>query len=366
MGRFALSVIILLSVWAEASAQLRLTMPEAEPLGGTDTVSVLIAGDVMMHSRQLDYDFSDFFRQLSPLLESADFSAVNMEFSLGGEPYSGYPAFSAPDSVALCLARDFGVDVFLTANNHILDRGSNGLRRTLEVYSRLGRSFGTRYTGSSADSLDRQRNNPLMLFAKGVRIALVNFTYGTNRGKDSAWPEVNYMRRDDVAEALARARELGADFVVALPHWGTEYSLRHDVSQQEWAEWLVEHGADAVVGSHPHVVQDTTHIGGRPIIYSTGNLVSNMSARNTKLGLMVRLDFIHDFSSGEKRMAEPELIFTWCCLPGMLEDGYCTITVKERAGRRGDWLAPSDYDNMAATLERVCAATGINYSAEGL
>ena len=144
------------------------------------------------------------------------------------------------------------------------------------------------------------------------------------------------------------------------------HELNHDDSQQEWAEWLVAGGVDAVVGSHPHVVQDTTSIDGRPVIYSTGNLVSNMSARNTRLGLMVRLNFIHDFATGEKRLAEPELVFSWCCLPGTLDEGYRVITVKERAGRRGDWLTPSDFDNMVATLKRVTAETGIRYSAAGL
>ena len=359
------AILMLLTAWTSA-AQLRLTVPEASPLGKTDTVSVLIGGDVMLHARQLDYGFSGFFRDVGELMRSADFTAVNMEFSLGGPPYSGYPAFSAPDSIACILASGCGVDVFLTANNHILDRGAAGLGRTLEVYSALRDSLGTEYTGCAADSLDTARTNPLMLFSKGVRIALINFTYGTNLGKGPGWPAVNYMRRDEISEAIARADSLGADFIVALPHWGTEYSLLHDDSQQEWAEWLVAGGVDAVVGSHPHVVQDTTSIDGRPVIYSTGNLVSNMSARNTRLGLMVRLNFIHDFATGEKRLAEPELVFTWCCLPGTLDEGYRVITVKERAGRRGDWLTPSDFDNMVATLKRVTAETGIRYSAAGL
>ena len=58
-------------------------------------------------------------------------------------------------------------------------------------------------------------------------------------------------------------------------------------------------------------------------------------------------------------LQEPELMFTWCCLPGMIGEGYSTIFVKEWAGRRDDWLTPSDFDNMTATLDRVRAATGI-------
>lgn len=371
MGKAALSVIaLLLAAGTAAPAQdchalrdpgpaVRTVFSRAEPLGRTDTLSLMVMGDVMLHERQLSHEFSGFLEHVAQKMRSADFTAANLEFSLGGEPYSGYPAFSAPDSIASILAGLCGTDIFLTANNHILDRGSEGLRRTLEVYSGLRERLGTKYTGTASDSLDDARNNPLMLLGKGVRIALVNFTYGTNRGKGEEWPDVSYMRRDDVLRDIRAAESQGADFIIALPHWGTEYSLTHDPVQEEWAEWLIDNGADAIIGSHPHVVQDTVHIKGRPVIYSTGNVVSNMSARNTRLGLAVTLRFVNDSRTGEKKMLEPELDFTWCCLPGMLSDNYSTIFAKEWASRRKDWLTPSDFDNMTATLDRVREATGI-------
>ena len=372
MGKASLSLLALLvCAWTGFSAaprhalqgpgkvQVRTRLEPPHPLGRPDTVSVMILGDVMMHSAQLQHDFSGFLKHLAHETNSADFTAANLEFTLAGEPYSGYPAFSAPDSIAAVLAAENGVDIFLTANNHILDRGQAGLERTLRIYSGMRDSLGIEYTGCASDSLDNASNNPLTLFCRGIRISLVNFTYGTNLGKGSGWPRVNYMRRKEVGDAISRARAVGADFIIALPHWGTEYELRHDSTQQEWAEWLVAQGADAVIGSHPHVVQDTTHIGGKPVIYSTGNVVSNMSARNTRLGMTVMLKFVSDPASGDMRMLEPELMFTWCCLPGMIGEGYSTIFVKEWAGRRDDWLTPSDFDNMTATLDRVRAATGI-------
>ena len=372
MGKASLSLLALLvCAWAGFSAvprhalpgpgkvQVRIRLEPPRPLGRPDTVSVMILGDVMLHSAQRQHDFSGFLKYLSHETSSADFTAANLEFTLAGEPYSGYPAFSAPDSIAAVLAAENGVDIFLTANNHILDRGQAGLERTLRIYSGMRDSLGIEYTGCASDSLDNASNNPLTLFCRGIRISLVNFTYGTNLGKGPGWPQVNYMRRKEVGDAISRARAGGADFIIALPHWGTEYVLRHDSTQQEWAEWLVAQGADAVIGSHPHVVQDTTHISGKPVIYSIGNVMSNMSARNTRLGMTVTLKFVSDPASGDMRMLEPELMFTWCCLPGMIGEGYSTIFVKEWAGRRDDWLTPSDFDNMTATLDRVRAATGI-------
>ncbi len=356
---FPLTLAILAAACLNAPAQsVRCPIPPPKPIGhGTDTVSIIVIGDVMMHSRQLEYDHREFLEGIAPSLREADAAVANMEFSLGGPPYSGYPAFSAPDSYAEYIRDGCGVDIFLTANNHILDRGGKGLSRTLSVYD----SLGVRHCGSAADSLKFVSDYPLMLTVRGIRIALINFTYGTNNPPkpSGAWPRVNFMRRGEVKAAMDRAKARGADFIVALPHWGTEYELRHSGSQYEWAEWLVEQGADAIVGSHPHVVQDTTHIKGAPVIYSTGNAISNMSARNTRLGLTVTLRFTVNPASGEKSMLSPQLRFIWCTLPGTLTGGYRTIFTDEYVSRRSEWLNPSDYDEMTSTLSRVRQATGI-------
>ena len=303
----------------------------------------------MMHTRQLQYDHSSFLEDLKPLLSEADLAIANAEFTLAGPPFTGYPAFSAPDGY-LSSILDAGVDVLLTANNHILDKGSAGLERTLKQYGR--------FAGSGLDEEQYQRNNPLIVPVKGIRIALVNFTYGTNLGASAGYPRVSRMNKMEIAGQMARAKK-NADFVIVLPHWGEEYELTHNASQQEWAEWLVEQGADAIIGAHPHVVQDTTHIKGVPVVYSLGNAVSNMSAPNTRLELAAVLRLVKHKGSGEKCVLEPQLHFLWCTLPGKKTDNYRTVVVEDQIGRRDDWQDKTDYDNMTKTLERVKKATGI-------
>ena len=346
---FILVLIALASQGASAQFLYKLPPPQAV-YAPCDTTTVFIIGDVMMHRKQLEHDHTTFLEYIEPHMQKADFCVANMEFSLGGKPYTGYPAFSTPDWYADYLAQ-CGADVFLTANNHILDRGLKGLRRTLKVYDKMADSLGIHYTGVGSE--------PLIIRRRGISIALVNFTYGTNVGPEVSSPDVLRMRKEDVAKAIGKAQEKGADFIVALPHWGNEYQLRHSPAQESWAEWLVSEGCCAVVGAHPHVVQDTTHIKGTPVIYSMGNAVSNMSAENTRLELAVTLRFIFDRNSGMKRMLEPQLDFMWCTLPGRLTHSYATIMIKEWANRRGDWLMSSDYDNMIQTLERVKSITGI-------
>lgn len=348
------SFLVVLSSVARAGSDVR-TGPIRFPLPVSDTVTMVIIGDVMMHARQLEYPHDKFLSGISPFLKEADCAVANMEFTLGGEPYTGYPAFSSPDSYAGYVS-DCGVDVFLMANNHILDRGANGLDRTLGVYRNMD---GVRFTGAAADAREKESVYPLIIRERGVSIALINFTYGTNTPSDRDWPAVNRTDTTDIANAIRRARQRKADYVIALPHWGEEYRLLHSSAQERLARWLADKGVDAIIGSHPHVVQDSTHIAGIPVVYSTGNAVSNMSATDTRLELAVSISFVRDSIFGRSRMLEPELRFMWCTLPGQLTDSYCTIFVDEWEGRRDEWITPSDYDNMMSTLERVKKATGI-------
>ena len=310
------------------------SLPEVLPAPRPDTVTVRIIGDVMMHTGQInaartrarslsdtlrEFDFTPFLDSIAPALSEADLAIAGMEFTMAGEPYTGYPAFSAPDSYAEYMA-DCGIDVFLTANNHILDKGIKGLKRTIRTLDTLEARGRIRYTGIAAPE-DTLRN-PLIVKVKDQNIAIVNFTYGTN-----CYPELDHhivcFQDSTVFSMISTARER-ADFVLVCPHWGEEYVLTHNQRQADWAVSLAQAGADAIVGAHPHVVQDAANItttDGRvvPVYYSIGNAVSNMSAPNTQDELMVTL-----------RISEGKLIdisHTWlhCYLPNQLTDSYTTV-----------------------------------------
>ena len=332
-----------------------------------DTLTLAFIGDIMLHSAQIEntsrpdgtFDFSGYFPELKEDLRKADIAVGNMEFTLAGPPYSGYPAFCAPDSFAGYVA-DCGVDIFLTANNHILDKGDRGAARTLEVYRRM-RERGILDTGCFADSLSLEAGYPLIVDVKGLKIALVNFTYGTNVPPGNGFPKVCRMDREEIASAMEKARET-ADIIIALPHWGIEYDLKHSDEQYRMAEFLVRRGADAIVGSHPHVVQDTgrmmaldgDHV---PVIYSLGNLISNMSAANTQTGLVVTLPIVRH-PDGRATVCPPEYTFTWCSLPGKLTDAHVTVPIEKYEDRRDEWNDPSDYDRMITTFNRILKTSG--------
>ena len=368
------------SIVMHASRNLKPVIPRP------DTVSFIFLGDIMLHSDQIEnaalefrknpgnaaacghdaFDFSHYFSEIQEYISRADLAVANMEFTLGGEPFSGYPSFSAPDSYAEYFA-GCGIDVFLTANNHILDRGKSGAERTLEKYSILHDRFGTMHTGTFADSVRFRDSNPLVTEVNGIRTALVNFTYGTNKSINGEYPAVNRTEKHRLVHLMERAENSGADLIIALPHWGEEYSLHHSEAQHELAVWLAEHGADIIIGAHPHVVQDSTILEvGRgmftgkkvPVIYSLGNAISNMSAPNTQIGLMAEVRAVK-LMNGTVRMLPVEFTFLWCSLPGRLKDTHCTIPVKEYLTKYGSWRMPYEYEKMLDTYVRVKAETGI-------
>ena len=337
-------------------------------LPATDTLTICVCGDIMMHIGQIQkadkgngiHDFKGCFRHIKGLVESADISIANMEFPMAGSPYAGYPEFSAPEQIGHDVA-EAGFDVMLAANNHIFDKGSKGAAKTLEIYRQLKEKYGTGMAGLSADQEDFDRTTPLRIERKGIQVALLNMTYGTNRGADLHWPKTLYIsQKETIKKALQRAEN--ADLTIALPHWGTEYVLEHSASQEQTATWLAENGADVIIGSHPHVIQDTQtlQVGRKKVnvAYSLGNVLSNMSAKNTQLGLIAWLRITRN-DTGEIDILPLEFTYIWCSRPGGFDNGYTVIPVGDFIGKRHLWQGGWDYDKMMATLERVMNETGI-------
>lgn len=337
---------------------------EVKPLYRCDTLEICFVGDIMMHQKQIEtahkndgtYDFSTYFHHLEKHIRSADIAVGNMEFTLGGKPYTGYPAFSAPDSYATYIA-DIGFDIFLLANNHIFDKGANGAKRTLDIYDRIKESHGIMITGLAGNDQEMHDNNPLIFRQKGISVAMLNFTYGTNVGSGAHWPKTNYLSEVEKAGKAFEAATK-ADITIALPHWGIEYDLHHSQSQRKKAEELIRNGADIIIGSHPHVVQDTDIIQEVPVIYSMGNAVSNMSAPNTQVGLMVTIHIIRN-GNGDIYVDTPQYRLLWCSRPGGYCNSYTVLPISEFIGTRDEWIGGWEYDKMIRTYHHVMNATGI-------
>ena len=271
---------------------------EGETYEGDSLVTLLFAGDVMGHKPQVDaaydratgqYSYSDCFRYVKPYIEDVDFACANLEVTLGGAPYTGYPCFSSPDAL-LFEVQNIGFDLLFTANNHVLDRGKMGVERTIMMLD----SMGMPHAGSYVDTLSRDTSYPLIMDVKGLKVGFINATYGTNGLKEKAPNVVNRLDTVQMARDLERLAEMGADLKVAVLHWGNEYELKGNKRQWQYAQSLANHGADLIIGGHPHVVQNADTVfaaSGKPVVlyYSMGNFISNQQRLETKGGIMVRV-----------------------------------------------------------------------------
>lgn len=298
------------------------TLVLAISASGQDTtrLSLLFLGDIMQHDSQINdawdpitkrYDYNPCFQYVKAYTQAADLAIGNLELTLAGPPYKGYPQFSAPDELLVAL-KNMGMDVLVTANNHCVDTGRKGLERTIEMLD----SLRIPHTGTFVDEVAKLNDHPLLVEKNGFKLALLNYTYGTN-----GLPvyEPNIVNRIDTAMMridLVRAKNMKPDAIIVFTHWGSEYQSLASVWQKAVAEHCFKHGANIIIGAHPHVIQpmawrkDKNQL----IAYSLGNFVSGQRKRYTDGGAMITFDLqkiSFAMDSAVTRVENPKYILEW-------------------------------------------------------
>lgn len=276
-------------------------------------IRIVAVGDVLMWGSQIaaartksGYDFDSMFASVRPLLKAGDITIGNLETTLSGReqvyqqrnPKTGYPKFNCPDELAGTLKRA-GFHVMTTANNHCMDRGVNGLKRTLSVLDR----HGLKHTGTFRSAADR--NKPLIVTKNDIRVGILSYTYGTNFipvPKDQSWL-VNRISLPLMKADIRRLRD-AADVVVVCVHFGNEFHRKPNNRQRQIASALLNCGADIVFGAHPHVIQPlsvrTVDSRKRVVCYSLGNFISARMMKNphTQSGVIVTVTVRKDDNGG--------------------------------------------------------------------
>ena len=273
---------------------------EPEPI----TFTLTAIGDVMCHNTQYwdayqketnTYDFSYVFDDIKFDIQKSDISVASLETCFAGEErgYSNYPTFNSPDSLAYSL-KDIGIDVLSTAGNHCLDMGFDGLSRTIDVLNKADIShLGTYKTQEERDKI-------LFKYTKGLKVAFINYTYGTNGipvPSDKPYC-VNLIDKDLIKKDIESAKSQNADVIVACMHWGTEYQTSPNNEQKDLADFLFQNGVNIILGNHPHVLQPfekrtvTLEDGSTQdgfIIYALGNFICDQNAENTRNSIILNL-----------------------------------------------------------------------------
>jgi poly-gamma-glutamate synthesis protein (capsule biosynthesis protein) len=285
-------------------------------------MTINLVGDLMCHLPQTKnaqtgsdtYDFKPSFEYIKPFLQQADLTIGNLETTFAGtnQPYAGYPAFNSPDAYCEAL-KDAGFDFLVTANNHSMDTREAGLLRTIEIIKKNNLGYaGTYFSKKDMDSIR-------IITINGIRLGILNFTYGTNGAYPSA--DNRYMLSlidsAEVTHSILAAKQKGADVVLVFYHMGTENISEPTAAQKNAVKYAMDAGANLIIGAHPHVVGPTTKQYSKAIndsvfiAYSLGNFLSNQYWRYTDAGVILKICIQKNVTKNKTTFKKAEYTPTW-------------------------------------------------------
>lgn len=265
------------------------------------TIEIVAVGDILMLQSQINsakipglnqYLFHSMFEPIMPYIQSADLAIGNLESPLAGRespyqqrnPETHYPMLNCPDELASAL-KDAGFHVLITANNHCLDRGVKGLKRTLAILDQ----HELEHTGTFNSLLSSK--DLLIKDIQGIKVGILAYTRGVNFNpypNSQPWL-VNRLRKKKIRNDIRQLKEKNIDLVIVAIHFGKEFRHTPVEHQQNWVKKLFQYGADIVLGCHPHVLQPMIlkqvedgygEVKDRFAIYSLGNFISDELLRH--------------------------------------------------------------------------------------
>ena len=337
----ALIVVVVLALIIRGCVSRRAKQEEeavrqaAEAAVQTEAVSIkatlAAVGDVMCYDEQIadalqsdgEYDFSASFAAVSPYLQAADLTVGNLELNFCGKDksYSGKPMFNAPEALAEDL-KDAGFDILQTANTYSIQNGLNGLTATYRYLVEQGiQPLGTYYMQSAKD----KDAGIYVKNVNGIKFAFFAYTKGMNnmtlpedatycvdvlyKDYNSNYEQIN---EEALLASVEAAKNAGADVIVAMLHWGSEYEFEPTDSQKEIADLLFKNGVDVILGSHSHEVGPmelrTVTVDGKSkkvfIAYSLGNFFSAMTTGTTQESAVLNIEISMDPETGETEISD--------------------------------------------------------------
>lgn len=300
--------------------------PAPEPVLGDDTVIHFVAGGDLTVTNKLitvgERGYDEIFRDVAPLFANADLSTLNLEGNLAGAPY-GSSTGSAPMTLAYALQKT-GLDMVQLANSFSNSRGPSGLHATIDNAV----AAGLEPVGVFKDTQQFKEKRGFSLFQiKGIKIAVVAFTKGLNgmslldgnedcvnllyKDYDTTYQKIN---TDGINAILDDIDRESPDLVIALVHWGSEFNDNISSTQKSIVKLLQGRGVDAIIGSHPHYVQELVYdeITGQFLAYSLGDFLPSafelkpvpdiQPVAGTEYSILLDLEITKSAATGETKI----------------------------------------------------------------
>ena len=296
------------------------------------TATLCFVGDLMCHSTQFNYakvdadsfDFTGVYREVKKYLSAVDLTVGNLESVIAGKNkgYSGYPYFNAPDDFVYAL-KDAGFDLLITANNHALDQGWEGVKRMIDVIN----EYKIHRTGTFISQEDR--DSVRIFLVNSIKIAILAYSENTNglpipKGKDFI---INLIDEELIKRDISKAREKNVDVVLVHLHYGPEYNREPSDYQKQIVQKIIELGADIIIGGHPHVIQpfdffktSDSKLDSGFVAYSLGNFVSNQRWRYSDAGIILNIQISINKFTDSVYISEVSYLPTWV-FKGQTEKG---------------------------------------------
>lgn len=254
-------------------------------------VSFVAVGDNLIHpvvyndarSKNGDFDFKPMYKPIASYIKSADIAYINQESPLGGDnkPYHGFKRFNTPSSISNDLL-DTGFNMINNGNNHSLDQGTDGLINEIKTWEKINKNI--LVTGTYKN--EHERNKVPILSVKNTDVALLSYTYGTNGIKPENPYNISLLNKATIKKDVIRAKKK-SDVILVSVHWGNEGKQKINQKQKEYGKYFADLGVDAVIGTHPHVIQPVKWVQGDNghktlIAYSLGNFLNGQETGDEK------------------------------------------------------------------------------------
>lgn len=288
------------------------TTAATEPPKQYETVTFAATGDNLIHSSIYNqahkrsetggYDFIFPYRNVTDLISEADVAVINQETLICNDKYepSTYPCFNSPTALGDHMI-DIGFDVFTIANNHTLDKGTDGLNACLDYWQ----SKDVTVAGAYRNAEDK--SNIRTAEVNGVVFSYLSYTESLNGLSLPKGSELIIGDSNDIEGVIAdiKAAEEISDVCVVSLHWGVENSDVISEYQRNYAKQIAEAGADVIIGNHPHVLRDIEMIqredGSEALCaYSLGNFISAQSVGQNLIGGVLQFSVTALADSGEQ------------------------------------------------------------------
>ena len=378
--------------------------PESTPTPehvNTISSTLAVGGDIVMHTglnaeaqTSDGYDYTPIFGVLGDYISAADYAVCSLVTTLSGSgPYTAYPLFKSPSSLASSIAA-VGFDLVNTATSHAVDSYKDGIDLTLESLESAGLS----HVGTYRSEEERSAGNYTVANVGGVSVAFLAYTCDTNDIPVAGFEyAVSVCTEDYLGDGLTVDYELmqsdlaaageAADIVFVFMSWGDEFATQPNDQQIEIADFLFENGADIIVGGKCRVPQAmelrevTDSDGNRRtgfICYSLGNFLSCQNDAYTDISSILNIELMKDTDTGEAWIENVSYrpIFMadlydydindygWHC---RMVDLHAALDSYE-SGEPWNFITDEVYSDMAAGLEALYEFYGapeLDYAYEG-